>query len=162
MNSRAFTYLFTGFLILVLVYSVGRFLNRQRVAASHDEILSIIQSAMEAKSAAPIINRADDSLFATSDAETYYDLFMALERAGDLVSIADISYEVSNNHWWPWIADLQVEYRLTAQYSRGSADASITVDWLDGDWGFAQVELAIHAALANLITIPSFHSAQTG
>lgn len=158
MKSRAFTYFFTAVLILVLVYSVGRFLNRIRVAESHDEILAVIQSAMEAKSAAPIINHASESLFMTSDEQTYYDLFMALEGAGDLENISNINYEVNNNHWWPWIADMTVEYQLTAQYSRGSADTRISVNWLNGDWRFSKVELAIHTAIASLIAIPTAHT----
>jgi len=160
MKSRGFTILFTGFLILVLVYSIGRFLNRQRVADSHEEILAIIQLAMETKSAAPIINEADDQLFTTVDADTYYELFRALERAGELESINNINYEVSSSHWWPWVADLTVNYHLTAQYSRGSTDATITVVWKEGDWGFTQVELAIHSAIANLFTIPAAQSSQ--
>ena len=155
MKSRAFTILFTAFLILVLVYSIGRFLNRQRVAESHEEILSIIQLAMEAKSAAPIINEADDQLFATVDADTYYDLFIALERAGDLQNINNIHYEVSSSHWWPWLADLEVHYRLTAQYTRGNADATVTVNWKQGDWGFSHIELAIHTAISKLLVAPT-------
>ena len=118
MKYRAFPLLFTALLILLLVYSVGRFLNRQSITDTHDEILAIIRSSMEAKSAAPIINAADEELFATVDAETYYNLFMALEGAGELQSLNDISYEVSSSHWWPWLADYQVQYQLSAQYSR--------------------------------------------
>ena len=153
MKSRAFTILFTGFLILVLVYSIGRFLNRQRVADSHEEILSIIQLAMETKSATPVINEADEQLFTTVDAETYHNLFKALERAGELQSINNINYEVTSSHWWPWVADLEVIYHLTAQYSGGSADATVTVNWEEGDWGFSHIELAIHTAIADLLVV---------
>jgi len=153
MKYRAFPLLFTALLILLLVYSVGRFLNRQSITDTHDEILAIIRSSMEAKSAAPIINAADEELFATVDAETYYNLFMALEGAGELQSLNDISYEVSSSHWWPWLADYQVQYQLSAQYSRGSADAVVTVLWHDGQWGFSHVELAIHTAIAKSITV---------
>lgn len=155
MRSRLFTILFTGLLLLALAYSVGRFLNRQQVADSHENILSIIQLAMESKSAAPIINEADEQLFATVEADTYYDLFMALERAGDLQSINNIQYEVSSSHWWPWLAELEVHYQLSAQYSIGSADAKISVRWKDRDWGFTRVELAIHAAVATLLVLPA-------
>lgn len=153
MKSRAFTLLFTALLILVLVYSVGRFLDRQSIAGSHNEILAIIRSSMEAKSAAPIINTADEQLFATVDAETYYNLFTALERAGELQSLNNISYEVSSSHWWPWLADYQVQYQLSAQYSRGSADAAVTVLWHEGQWGFSHVGLAIHTAIAKSVTV---------
>lgn len=160
MKSRTFTLLFTALLLLVLVYSIGRFLNRQSITDSHDHILDIIRLSMEAKSASPIINEADEALFSSVDAETYYNLFMALERAGDLQGLNNISYEVTSSHWWPWTADYQVRYQLSAQYSRGSADAIVTVRWQDGEWGFSHVELAIHAAVATSTIIPATQSTQ--